>query len=78
MIVLTDDDNVKEIISEIFEIDIKKIERTLLLSDLDGWDSVTHLELIITIEKKFNINFTGSEIAKLISLDSILLALAKK
>ena len=30
--------------------------------DVDGWDSLTHIMLIVELEKKFNIKFLSSEI----------------
>jgi acyl carrier protein len=32
---------------------------------VDGWDSLTHIRLILTVEKAFKIKFSTSEIGKL-------------
>ena len=32
-------------------------------ADVDGWDSLAHVSLVLAIEKKFKIKFAASEIA---------------
>jgi len=53
-----------EVFQDVFE---EAIEVTPQLSakDVDGWDSLTHIRLILTVEKAFKIKFSTSEIGKL-------------
>ena len=37
----------------------------LSAKDVDGWDSLTHIRVILTVEKAFKIKFFTSEIGKL-------------
>jgi acyl carrier protein len=45
----------------------EEIQLTPQLSakDVDGWDSLVHIRLILAIEKHFKIKFTTSQIGKL-------------
>uniref|UniRef100_E6QIZ8 Putative acyl carrier protein n=1 Tax=mine drainage metagenome TaxID=410659 RepID=E6QIZ8_9ZZZZ len=54
-----------EIFHDLFDDDSIVVTPDLSAKDVDGWDSLTHIRLIITIEKAFKIKFSTSEIAKL-------------
>jgi acyl carrier protein len=54
-----------EIFEDVFDEDSMNITPELSAKDVDGWDSLTHIRLILTIEKAFKIKFSTSEIGKL-------------
>jgi len=55
---------VAEIFNDVFDESIV-VTPELSAKGVDGWDSLTHIRLILTIEKAFKIRFTTSEIGKL-------------
>jgi acyl carrier protein len=68
----------QEIFSETFDIDGKTITRETSAKDVNGWDSVAHVMLITSIEKKFAIRFTGREIAGFKTVGDLLDSIEKK
>jgi acyl carrier protein len=54
-----------EIFKDVFDDDSIRVTPELSAKDVDGWDSLTHIRLILTIEKAFKIRFTTSEVGKL-------------
>jgi acyl carrier protein len=46
-------------------LDVSKVTLTEAMSadDVDGWDSIAHVKLIIALEGAFNIRFEADEIA---------------
>ena len=54
-----------EIFEDVFDEDSIEVTPELSAIDVDGWDSLTHIRLIITVEKAFKIRFSTSEIGKL-------------
>jgi acyl carrier protein len=37
----------------------------LTAADVYGWDSLTHVRLVLAVEKAFQVNFSASEVARL-------------
>ncbi len=54
-----------EIFQDVFDDDSITVTPALSAADVDGWDSLTHIRLILTVEKAFKAKFSTSEIGKL-------------
>lgn len=52
------------IFREIFDEEDLVISRDTVAEDIEDWDSLTHMQLIIEIEKRYGIKFTTAEIKK--------------
>jgi acyl carrier protein len=42
-----------------------QVNRSTSAKDVEGWDSLTYINLIVAIEREFSIRFTTAEIARL-------------
>jgi acyl carrier protein len=47
---------------EVFEDDSIQISDKMTADDIDGWDSLSHVNLIVAVETKFNIRFSQKEL----------------
>jgi acyl carrier protein len=54
-----------EIFQDVFDEDAIQLTPELSAKDVDGWDSLAHIRLILTVEKAFKIKLSTSEIGKL-------------
>jgi acyl carrier protein len=54
-----------KIFQDVFDEDSIKVTPELSAKDVDGWDSLTHVRLMLTVQKAFKIKFSSSEIRKL-------------
>ena len=71
-------DKVKEIISEVFNIASNSVNENSVLANYDEWDSLSHMELIATIEKKFKIEMSFEEIVSIKSVCDIIKIIKSK
>ena len=60
-----------QIICEVLRITRDKISPDLSIHEIDTWNSLTHIELIVTLEEKFHIQFTEDEIVTMTSIGAI-------
>lgn len=55
-------DRVRNIIFDVFDDDELDINEKTCATDVDGWDSLTHISIIAGIESEFGIRFTVDEV----------------
>jgi acyl carrier protein len=53
------------IFSEVLDLDDLIVTSETSAATVEGWDSLAHMRLVVTIEKFFNIHFSASEVAEL-------------
>ena len=58
--------------------DAAAINITTTPEQLPGWTSMAHLELVLALEKQFDLMFEAEEIAELASVKAIVSALEKE
>ena len=62
---------INKIVSEILKISIDKMYDNIEMNKISQWDSVAHLLIISSLEEEFKIQFSSSEVSKLVDLKSI-------
>ena len=70
--------SLKDIFREIFDgLEIEPAD-DLTAKQVDGWNSVTHIDLICAVEDKFSFAFSTSEIARLQNVGDLITAIERK
>lgn len=57
--------DVTEVIRDVFSDDQIELTETSTAEDVEGWDSLMHLNVVIALEKRFGIRFSTAEISHL-------------
>jgi acyl carrier protein len=58
-------ERIQEIMADIFDLDELAVTRETTAEDVEEWDSLSHIRLIVAIEREFKIKFTNAEIENL-------------
>jgi len=69
---------IKKIISDVLKIDEEMISGELSPNQVDNWDSMRHMKIIISLEEEYGIMFDADEIPKMLNFDKICETLAAK
>ena len=63
---------VKTIFSNLFSIEPSKIHSKLSAADVDQWDSLQHLNLVVAIEEEFGISIDAEQITEMLTYELII------
>lgn len=55
----------QEVFRDVFDDDEIIISDSTTADDIEAWDSLTHVQLIVAVEEKFHIKFSTVEVMKL-------------
>lgn len=58
-------EKMNEIFRKIFDDEEITVSDTTTADDIEGWDSLEHINLVVAIEKNFGIKFNMDEVAKM-------------
>jgi len=54
------------------------LTETTTANDVEGWDSITHVLIVVAVEKKFRVKFTAGEIQRLDNVGDLVALIRSK
>lgn len=67
-----------DIFKNLFKNDQIQIKRENTADDIEGWDSITHLDLIVAVEETFGIEINGFDVMGLRNVGDLLDLIERK
>ncbi len=68
---------INQILADTLKVPLEKTTEDLTMDDVNNWDSLTHMNLIVAIEGELGIELSGDDIAEMISFNAIRSTVAK-
>lgn len=66
------------IFREVFDDDALQVGTETTANDVDGWDSLSHINLIVAVEVEFNIRFSQKELLTFKAVGDLLKSIEAK
>lgn len=67
-----------KVLRVVFQDDSIEIINSTTADDIEGWDSFSHVNLILAVEMEFGIEFTTAEVRKMENVGELLQLIEKK
>ncbi len=68
------EDRIKKVMAAVFAVPVAEISDNASLHEIEAWDSLRHINLILALEEEFGIHFEEEEIATLVNFKMIVAA----
>lgn len=63
--------NIGEVFEDVMDVDPAEVTEASSGDTIEGWDSLSHVRLIVAVERKFGLRFSNAEIEGLASVGDL-------
>ena len=70
--------NLEEIFKDVLDLEEVELYEDTTADDIEEWDSLSHIQLIVAIEKGFGIKFTAREVKELADVGEMVSCIQSK
>jgi acyl carrier protein len=71
-------ERLNKIFRDVLQDDELQLTMTTTASDVDGWDSLSHVRLVLTVEKDFSVKLSAAEIGRLKNVGDLVMLLSRR
>jgi len=65
------ENRIKKVMVDVFNIDIESINNNSSPDNIENWDSLKHMNLIVALEEEFGVEFDDNDIENLLNFQLI-------
>lgn len=62
----------QDVFQDVFDDDDIEISRNTTAAEIDAWDSLMHVSLMISAEREFDVRFSSTEVAQLLNIGELI------
>ena len=68
----------KQIMAKVFDTPIENICENTSIDNLENWDSLRHMYMVVALEEEFKVEFTNEQVTEMLNYQLIFLTLQGK
>ena len=68
-------ERVRGIVADVLQVPVKRVTRHTSSQEIETWDSLHHLNLVIALEQELNLQFDSNELERMTSIEGIMAVL---
>ena len=68
-------EHVCRIVADVLQVPVKRVTRNTSSQDIETWDSLHHLNLVLALEQELNLHFDSNELERMTSIEGIMAVL---
>jgi acyl carrier protein len=72
------EDEVQQLLADVLGVARSKVSRASTTENLEGWDSVNHLSVVMELEQRYGTAFSPEEMTEITSVAKIVAAVREK
>ncbi len=65
-------DRVLKIVSQVMNVPVDRLDEDSSPDTIERWDSLKHMNLVLSLEEEFSITFSDEEIVKMLSVGIVI------
>lgn len=69
------DERIKDVMSGVFGVEVETLNEVSSQDNVEGWDSIKHLDLIVSLEEEFGVSIPIEEVGNMTNFKYIKLTL---
>ncbi len=69
---------VQDLLSQVFQVPAAEIRSDLAFGDIPQWDSMGHMDVMVSLEERFGVEVSAETIGELVSVPAICAYLGEK
>tara|TARA_Y100000588_G_C14009752_1_gene819417 strand:- start:293 stop:520 length:228 start_codon:yes stop_codon:yes gene_type:complete len=72
------DEQLTNVMAQVFNVSTNEITQDASIDNVEKWDSLTHANLIMSLEQEFNVSFDALEIVEMLNYKIIAMTIEEK